>query len=131
MGANDIEEAKIDSICEGVRDIKEQFLNLSRYKENNFLEKKDNYFNVTLRQELEDLVKLMDTGNYSINGALSLADILIYCLVTMTFTGTTLTGVCHKEEAMKTAYSIYKIREIVYRVSNESGVREWTKKHPI
>ncbi len=125
MGKTDLEEARIDSICECIRDIKDDYKKLSHYQKLRTDEEKDNYFTVQLKNDLLALVKLMDTeGPYAVGNHLSLVDICIYCLVTVTFDD-------HKELIYSIAGRIPKIRDIVIKVSNIRSVREWTKKYPV
>ncbi len=125
MGKTDLEEAKIDSLCECIRDIKEDYKKLSHCQILSTDKEKDDYFTVQLKNDLMALVKLMDTESlYAVGDHLSLVDICIYCLVTVTF-------VEHKELMYNVAGRIPKIRDIVIKISNIKAVREWTKKYPV
>lgn len=126
MGKTLYEEAKIDSICECVRDIHEEYKKLSNYQKLKSDREKNNYFTIKLKDELEKLTSILDPENtpYSVGERLSLADISIYVLITVLFND-------HKSIVFDVAGRIKKIRNIVIKVSNLSAVREWTRKYPV
>jgi glutathione S-transferase len=126
MGKTDTDEARIDAICESIRDIKDGFKNLSHYQKLRTDEEKDNYFTLQLKKELVDLTKLMDHDEspYVIGSRLSLADISIYCLITITFN-------IHRDIVYNIAGRIPKIRDCIIKIANIPEVREWTKQYPI
>src|SRR6185369_13884065 len=79
MGNCLLEEAKIDAVCECIRDIKDRYQKVRSGTD----EEKTNYFSKTLVTELSDLVKVLDDGTKcAIGNKLSLADVSIYCLIT-------------------------------------------------
>jgi glutathione S-transferase len=111
MGKSDLEEAKIDSLCECIRDIGEE------YKK---LQDKDDL--TQLKSKLISFSNLLDPeGPYSVGSHLSLVDISIYCLVTVTF----------KKQMFDIVGRIPKLRDVVIKISNISVIREWTKIYPV
>ncbi len=119
MGKNDIEETRIDSICEYIRDIKDN------YKKLTHSQKLCTEFPNHLKTELEDILKLADSNNkpYLIGDRLSLCDISLYCLVTTVFD--------NKTTVFKVVGKIPKLRDCIIKISNIPAVREWTTKYPI
>lgn len=88
MGSNEYEEAKIDSICECIRDIKDQYY-MAKHKE---AFDSNEYFTKVLPSKLFDLTKMMADKNvipkYSVGSSESLADIVLYHFLTDFFSKT-------------------------------------------
>jgi glutathione S-transferase len=117
----EIDEAKIDAVCESIRDIAIGYKN----KTINTSDEINTYFN-QFKIELEQLVKIMDHDNssYAVGKNISIADVLVYCLITVTLNA-------HKSVVYDIAGQIPKIRNIVISVSSIPAVREWTKQYPV
>lgn len=112
MGSNLLEEAKIDAVCECIRDIKDRYQKVRSGTD----EEKANYFNNVLPTELSDLAKVLDTDTkFAIGNKLSLADVSIYCLVTQFYD--------NKDPVKNAAANIPRIRDIVIRVASRPEVR--------
>jgi glutathione S-transferase len=126
MGKTLLEEAKIDSVCEYIENIREHYKNITHYQKLNTDINKNNYFTEHVKQELDNLVEILESDNtpYAIGNKLSLADICIYTLITVDFND-------HKDLIYSVAGRIKKIRNIMVRVSNIPEVREWTKIYPV
>jgi glutathione S-transferase len=126
MGKTLLEEAKIDSVCEYIENIREHYRGITHYQKLKTDTDKHNYFTEHVKQELENLVRILESENmpYAIGNKLSLADICIYTLITVDFND-------HKDIIYSIAGRIKKIRNIVVRVSNIPEVREWTKMYPV
>lgn len=119
MGTNLLEEAKIDTVCECIRDIKDRYQKI-RSGTN---EEKDHYFSTILPNEFADLVKVLDSSTkYAIGNKLSLADVNIYCLVTQFYD--------NKEAVKNIAASIPRIRDIVIKVASKPEVRVYLQDRP-
>lgn len=126
MGKTLFEEAKIDCVCEHIRNIREKYKNLNHYQKLKSDISKNNYFTEHLKQELENLVCILEPDNtpFSVGNKISLADICIYTLITVDMND-------HKELAFPIAGKIKKIRNVIIKVSNIPEVREWTKTYPV
>lgn len=126
MGKTLFEEAKIDCVCEHIRNIKENYKHLTNYQKLKSERDKHNYFTEHLKQELESLTHILepDTTPFSVGNKLSLADLYIYTLITVDMND-------HKDLAFPVAGKIKKIRNIIIKVSNIPEVREWTKTYPV
>lgn len=113
MGKDLIEEAKIDSVCECIRDIKDKYQKISNSDSDS---EKETYFKETLSNDLNDLVKVLDEGTkYAIGNKLSLADVHIYYLVSQYYE--------NKEAVRNIAGNIPRIRDIVIKVASRPEVR--------
>ena len=116
MGQNEIQNAKIDSICESVRDIKDTY-----QKIRNTQEKKEEsmniWFNETLPERLNLLSNLFDKeGIYCINKNISLADIVIFSLLTQFFDNVT--------DSMNAASKNSRIIKIINSISDIEEVKK-------
>lgn len=115
MGTNLLEEARIDSICECVRDIKEHYAKM------NFSQQLE-YFHDggVFEKELHSLVNVLDfSSKFAVGSSLSLADVSIYSLITH-----------HKPEALEIAGKNARIRDIVMKVASRPEVVVWMQKRP-
>jgi prostaglandin-H2 D-isomerase / glutathione transferase len=113
MGHNhDIrEDARIDSVCEYIRDIKEKYV--SDPKE---------YFSKNLHNDLMGLLNLFDKDTpFSIGHKLSLADVSIYSLITQYF---------ENKDALAIAGKIPRIRDIILKVASRPEIRVWILDRP-
>lgn len=116
MGSNEIEEARVDAICECIRDIKE------RYKMH---EDKESYFEDMFENELNLLVDVFDKDKlYCVGDKLSLADVLLYTFITQYFTED------NKNRSLDISSNNYRIRNIVIKVAECPEVIEWLNKRP-
>lgn len=112
MGTNLLEEARIDAVCECIRDIKERYQKIRTGNESEKL----NYFQVVLPTEFSDLVKVLDSDTkYAIGNKISLADVSIYCLITQFYD--------NKDALKNIAANIAKIRDIIIKVASRPEIR--------
>lgn len=122
MGSNFEEAAKIDSICECVRDIKEHYFNLKKSVDYN----EEEYFKNILPQKILELAKVINSRGpmqYSVGDKLSLADIVIFSFITDFFT--------NKEAAMKACSKSIKISSIVSGVNSIESIKEYLSNRPV
>lgn len=118
MGSNKIEEAKIDSICECIRDIKERYQVVKKAGENI-----ESYFKETIYNELEKLSKVLDKNNkLAVGEKISLADISIYMFVKEYFD--------RSEEVIEQVKKIKRYNLIIEELNNHEKLQEWFKKRP-
>lgn len=119
MGNGLLEEAKIDAVCECIRDIKDRYQKVRSGTD----EEKANYFSNLLPSEFADLVRVLDHDTkYAVGNRLSLADVSIYCLVTQFYD--------NKDSVKNIAASIPRIRDIVIRVASRPEVRVYLTDRP-
>lgn len=111
MGSNDLESAKIDALCETVRDIRERYY---KNKQN------EEYLTIGIKEDLEMLTYLMDSENgFSVGSKLSLADVSIYTLTTQL-----------DKIALDSVGTVSRIRHIVMKVASEPAIIVWCQRRP-
>lgn len=119
MGSSIEESAKIDSICECVRDLKDHYMSLKKSVDFN----EEEYFKTILPLKILELAKVMNNKGspvqYSVGDKLSLADIVIFSFITDFFT--------NKEMAMKACSKSIKISSIVSNVGSIETIKEYLK----
>ena len=121
MGDSDIEEAKIDSICETIRDFKTEYQSVRKLKEEEKESGMNKWFNETLPMKLEVLDVLI--GNvYSVGNKVSLADISIFSFITQFFD--------NKELAFNSMKDAGNIRSVVENVNNQESISKWLNDRP-
>lgn len=82
MGSSDEDGARIDMICEHIRDIKQKYNDSKSGKKDEVLaEAKSTFINVDFPKWLAKLEKCLDCSGYAIGDRLSLADISIQQLI--------------------------------------------------
>jgi len=115
MGQNLNEEARIDAICECVKDIKEDYQKIRHNSDNS------TYF-LNLHKDFKNLEKALDENtSYAIGNKLSLADVYIYYLVTQFY---------DNKKVLDIAGHIPRIRDIVTKVASRPEVRVWIMGRP-
>lgn len=108
LGNSPMEEAKIDSICEHIRDIKHRYE--SMYKNDT-----SKYYGEVLSEELKNLVNTFDENTtFAIGEKISLADVTIYHLITHYY---------DSGEIKKIVTGIPRIMNIVMRVASRPEIR--------
>ena len=122
MGSNLIEEAKIDSICECVKDMKDAYQKIKCITEDNDKKiKMGEWFSKIFPDRLLLLENILN-NNYAVGDSLSLADVVIYSLITQFFD--------NKEGAWNATSKTYKIRSIVLKISDNPRIKIWLNKRP-
>lgn len=122
MGNNLIEEAKIDAICECVRDIKDLYQKVRRISDEH--EKKikmGEWFSLVLPERLGLLEKTVNS-NYSVGNSLSLSDVVIYSLITQFFD--------NKEGAMNAILKHNNLKSIVLKIGDDQRIKSWLQNRP-
>ena len=117
MGANDLEAARIDAVCECIRDIRDRY-----QKEKKETPDLEEYWNITLKQEFENLIKVLEpsVSQFAVGNKLSLADVTIYTLVTQVYG--------KDSPGLNIAGRIERIREIVMAVGSRPEVAMWVQR---
>lgn len=121
MGSNEIEAAQIDSICESVRDIKDEYQKVRRLEGDERDKGMNEWFNKTLVERLESLEPLLEKKK-SVGDNVSLADVTLYSFITEFFD--------NKEGALSAIKNCPHIKSVVDNVSNQEGVKNWLKNRP-
>jgi glutathione S-transferase len=120
MGSNDLESARIDSICEYVRDFKDTYqkVRTSENKEDDM----NTWFTVTLVERLSLLDNILDVDGYSVGSSTSLSDIVLYSFITGFFD--------NKEAAINATLATPKLRMIIERVDSIPEMHSWLATRP-
>ena len=137
MGSTSLEAAKIDSLCEWVRDFKDMYQKVRTAPVDEKEEAKTKFFSETLPERLVAFNKIIAisasneesvfnfTGSeqlYAVGNKLSLADIVIYAFLVEFFDD--------KELAQKAYVSCDKLKAVVNTVSNIEGIKNWLETRP-
>ena len=124
MGDNDIQSARIDSICEYVRDFKDMYQSVRRLPN----EEKENgmkkWFSETLVERLESLEKILckEHEHFSVGTRLSLSDVVLYSFATQFFDD--------KESVTKSMANCPNLKNIVNYVGELEPIVKWIKSRP-
>ena len=126
FGQNDVEAAKIDAICEYVRDFKQEYQKTRALKGAEREAGMATWFEKTLPERLgalDAIVASQDDGKFAVGGARSLADITLYCFVTQFFD--------NAEGARKAAEAAApRIHRVVGAVEETPEVQSWIAARP-
>jgi len=122
MGSSDVESARIDAICEVIRDIKEAYQNVRKVEEDKKEDAMKEWFSETLVERLKLLDGIVDGGLHCVGDKLSLADVVLYCLITQFFTDV--------ESAKKAVEKTSNLKKVVEHVKSNSQVKKWLNSRP-
>ena len=124
MGDNAIEYARIDGICECVRDFKDMYQTVRRLPENEKEEGMKKWFSETLLERLEILENILckEHETFSVGTRISLSDVVLYSFITQFFDD--------KESVIKSMNNCPKLKNIVKYVSELETVVNWVKVRP-
>ena len=122
MGDSPIEYARIDSICECIRDFKDAYQKVRRSEDRESA--MTTWFTETLPERLTLLNNILGNENnsFSVGDRLSLADVVIFCFITQFFDD--------KERAMNATSGISVVESILDNVSKHEKVVEWLSVRP-
>ena len=123
MGDNEIEAAQIDSICEVVRDIKDMYQKVRRLPETEKEAGMTQWFVETMPHKFEDLEHILGTEGRSVGTRTSLADIVLFSLVTQFFDD--------KIRAMESIDHTPNLEKIVQVVNDNENIKAWLDSRPI
>ena len=126
MGCNPLEEAKIDSLCECIRDIKDTYQSVRKLPDDKKIEGLKCWFNDTLVQRvtlLENAIHDNISDKYSVGDKLSLSDVVIYTFISEFFDD--------KESAKLAISNCPRLVNIVDNVSNNSRLISWLRSRPV
>lgn len=128
MGDNDLDFARIDSICECIRDFKDLYQTVRKTPEEEREEALRIWFNETLVDKLdllENIVGLdMELGEvlYSVGTRFSLADVVIFSFITQFFDD--------KISARNAMRNSPKLKAIVDTIDTNSNIVNWLETRP-
>ena len=122
MGNSLLEYARIDSICECIRDFKDAYQRVR--KSENREEEMTKWFTETLPERLGLLEHIVgkENNSFSVGNRLSLADVVIYVFITQFFDD--------KTRAMDTTNNTTNIRNIVNNVASNKNLINWLNNRP-
>ena len=122
MGNSLLEYARIDSICECIRDFKDAYQRVR--KSENREEEMTKWFTETLPERLGLLEHIVgkENNSFSVGNRLSLADVIIYVFITQFFDD--------KTRAMDTTNNTTNIRNIVNNVASNDNLINWLNNRP-
>lgn len=123
MGDNEIEAAQIDSICEVVRDIKDMYQKVRRLPETEKEAGMTQWFVETMPHKFQDLEDILGTEGRSVGTRTSLADIVLFSLVTQFFDD--------KIRAMESIDHTPNLEKIVQGVNDNENIKAWLDSRPI
>ena len=121
FGDNNIQAAQIDSICEWIRDYKQDYQKVRQLPDEEKEAGMTTWFTETLPANLGKLEAIVGE-TYAIGQRLSLADITIYSFITQFFDN-------HDAAYQATAETSH-IRSVVDHVGNLNTIKDWLKKRP-
>lgn len=119
MGSNEIEMAKIDSICECVRDFKTEYQKVRKLPEKDKQNGMIKWFLDTLPKKMKLLENLVN-HTYSVGNKISLADVTLYSFIREFFDD--------KEGAWNSINKTPNIKSVVENVENLNSIKEWVSK---
>ena len=122
IGDNDLEAARIDSICECVRDFKDMYQKVRSADPDKKDSEMHQWFTITLVERLTLLENLLGDDGFSVGTKLSLSDVVLYSFITSFFD--------NKEASMNATLIAPRLRKVVDRVGNEPLMVEWLEKRP-
>jgi glutathione S-transferase len=120
MGQTDIEGARIDSLCECVRDLKDLYQKVRT--SDNLDEAMSEWFTVTLVERLRLLDGLLDDSGYSVGSITSLSDVVLFSFVTEFFD--------NKAAALNATLVAPRLRSVVDRIACHESVVSWLSRRP-
>tara|TARA_B100001540_G_scaffold185738_1_gene163766 strand:+ start:38 stop:715 length:678 start_codon:yes stop_codon:yes gene_type:complete len=130
MGDNDLDAARIDSICECIRDFKDAYQKVRRLQGEEREKGMQEWFDSELGNRLSALERVLNNGSlfedgatvYSVGSRLSLADVVIYAFLKQFFD--------EKEKAMEAARNCPHILSVVHNVANLENIKTWLETRP-
>ena len=120
MGSSDLESARIDALCECVRDFKElyQKVRVADDRDKAMTE----WFTVTLVERLTLLDVLLGSDGFSVGEKTSLSDIVLYSFITTFFD--------NAEASMNATLATPNLRKIIDRVHQLPEMVKWLDERP-
>ena len=122
FGSDEVETARIDGICEYVRDFKDAYQSVRKLPADQKDDGLNKWFSETLPEKLTLLDNLLckEHDLYAVGLKLSLADIVLYSFITQFFD--------NKESALNACQP--KLKNIVENVGSIKEIQDWVKNRP-
>ena len=122
MGDDEVQAARIDSICECVRDFKTEYQTVRKLPEDERELGMKKWFEETLPARLASLEHLVEEGGYAVGSKLSLADVVLFSFLTQFFD--------NKEGSRSAFETTTNIRSVVETVEKMESVQNWLSSRP-
>ena len=122
MGTTEIDAAKIDSICEYVRDFKQEYQKTRALKGEEKAVGMIKWFTKTLPERLQALDVIV-SKDFAVGDLTSLADITLYTFLTQFFD-----DIKRARDAMEQTINI---RSVVERIGDMKEVQDWLVRRPV
>jgi len=124
FGDNDLDAARIDGICEYVRDFKDAYQSVRKLKDDEKEQGMEKWFNETLPEKLEllDNILCKEHELFSVGTRLCLADVVLYNFITQFFD--------NKDGAMNATKNSPKLLKIISHVGSLDSIKHWLKTRP-
>lgn len=125
MGTTPTEFAKIDSICEYVRDFKDMYQKVRQLKGNERTNGMNVWFKETLVEKLEILDNILSDNDegYSVGSKSSLADIVLFSFITQFFDDA--------QSAIDSTKKAPKLCKIIEKIRLDKNIKTWVSIRPI
>ena len=123
MGDTELEAGLIDSVCEVVRDVKDMYQKVRRLPEEEKEAGLQEWFLETMPSKFSDLEHILGEDGYAVGGRASLADIVLFSLVTQFFD--------NKEGAMNATSNTPRLRSIVQKIADNENIKHWLDSRPV
>ena len=122
FGTTEVETARIDGLCEYVRDFKDAYQSVRKLPTDQKEEGMKKWFSETLPEKLTLLDNLLCKEHelYAVGLKLSLADVVLFSFVTQFFD--------NKDGALNACQS--KLKKIVENVGSNKEIQDWVKNRP-
>ena len=124
MGNGAIEKAKIDSICEYIRDFKDLYQGVRRLKDEEREAGMQKWFSETLPDKLMLLEHVVGNSNeiFCVGNTESLADIVVFSFIKEFFDA--------KEQASAATNNCPRLQRIIDNLANNENITKWLLKRP-
>ena len=123
MGDNLEEAGRIDSICECVRDFKDEYQKVRKLPDEEKELGMDQWFSKTLVEKMILLDNLLghEDAKYAVGTKISLADIVLFSFITQFF---------DKKELALSSTDNLKVKNIINNVNTLDEIKNWINKRP-
>ena len=122
FGRNDFEMARIDALCEYVRDYKTEYQKVRTLGDDERTAGMDKWFTETLPERLTSLDTLVGKDGFSVGQTTSLSDVTLFTFMTQFFDD--------KERSLAAMSKAPNVAGVVERVGFLPSVKEWITLRP-
>lgn len=123
MGENELDAARIDSICECVRDFKDEYQKVRKLPDEEKELGIDQWFSKKLVEKMILLDNLLghEDEKYAVGTKISLADIVLFSFITQFF---------DKKELALSSTDNLKVKNIINNINTLDEIKDWINKRP-